>query len=92
MASGVASARKSSTPASAAIAAAGRVAIPVPPPLIGPLYAARALARGTEFDWSLNRGRFRWSGVLDGTRAERELGYRPVHRVDFARVAGIEAD
>lgn len=78
-------------PLSAAITAAGRVAIPVPPQLIGPLYAARALARGTEFDWSLNRGRFRWSGVLDGTRAERELGYRPERRVDFARVVASGA-
>lgn len=78
-------------PLSAAIAAAGRVAIPVPAPLVGPLYTMRALAVGSEFDWTLNRDRFQWSGVLDGTRAERELGYRPEARVDFASVAAEHA-
>lgn len=64
-------------PLSAAIERAGRVAVPVPGPLLRPLYAARAAVRGTEFSWSLNRWRFRWSGVLDGARAAALLDYRP---------------
>ncbi|MDQ3034980.1 MAG: NAD-dependent epimerase/dehydratase family protein [Myxococcota bacterium] len=64
-------------PLSAAIEAAGRIGIPVPGPIIRPLYAARALLRDTEFTWPLNRWRFRWSGVLDGTRAATTLSYTP---------------
>jgi len=64
-------------PLSAAIEAAGRVGLPLPGPLIRPLYAARAIVRGTEFSWPLNRWRFRWSGVLDGTRAATLLPYTP---------------
>lgn len=64
-------------PLSAAIEAAGRIGIPVPGPLIRPLYAARSLAGRGDFSWPLNRWRFRWSGVLDGTRAATHLPYTP---------------
>lgn len=64
-------------PLSAAIAAEGRVGILVPGPVIRPLYAARALVRRSEFSWTLNRWRFRWSGVLDGARAQALLAYSP---------------
>ncbi|UJR84793.1 NAD-dependent epimerase/dehydratase family protein [Sandaracinus amylolyticus] len=74
-------------PLSAAIAYAKRIAIPIGASLIGPLYTARARVRGTEFEWSLNRRRFRWSGVLDGARAKRELGYQPQHRVRWTAPA-----
>lgn len=73
-------------PLSVAIAKAGRTGIAVPSAAIGPLYVARALVRGTEFDWALHRRRFRWSGVLDGTRAREVLGYEPHHRIDWSRV------
>lgn len=64
-------------PLAAAIAAAGPVGIPVPGPIIGPLYVARAIVRGHEFSWTLNRWRFRWGGVLDGQRARDVLAYSP---------------
>lgn len=70
-------------PLSAAITAARRVSIPVPGPFVGPLYAARAAIRGTDFDWTLNRWRFRWSAVLDGQRARDLLGYTPRSRVTW---------
>lgn len=61
----------------------GRDDVPVPSPLLGPLYALRAAARGGTFDWALNRHRFHVNAVLDGTRAARELGYRPQHGVSW---------
>ncbi len=74
-------------PLSSAIEAAGRTAIAVPEPAVELLYAARALRRGYEFTWRMNRWRFRWGGVLDGTRAHEVLGYVPRARVDFRAVA-----
>lgn len=68
-------------PLSRAIALAGRRGVAVPGPLLGPLYAARSLVRGTEFRYEPNRFRFHYSGVLDGRRAEQVLGYAPSERV-----------
>lgn len=68
-------------PLSAAIAAANAIGIPVPGPVIGPLYVTRTLARGHEFSWTMNRWRFRWGGVLDGVRARKVLGYAPMSSV-----------
>ncbi len=55
----------------------GRDDIPVPGPLLGPMYRARSLLRGSQFHYALNVRRFHYNTVLDGTRAERLLGYRP---------------
>lgn len=78
-------------PLSRVIALAGRRAVAVPGPLLGPLYAARRVVRGTQFSYPLNRFRFHVSEVLDGHRAERELGYRPEHPIDWpALVRGLE--
>lgn len=71
-------------PLSRVIELAGRRGIAVPGPLMGPLYAARGVVRGTEFDYRLNRGRFHFSGVLDGQRARDALGYEPRHRIDWS--------
>ncbi len=70
-------------PLSRAIALAGRRDVPLPGPLLGPLYALRGVVRGTEFRYELNRGRFHFSGVLDGQRAARLLGYRPRRPIDW---------
>jgi UDP-glucose 4-epimerase len=74
-------------PLSRVVALAGRRGIAVPGPMLGPLYAMRGMVRGTEFRYALNRSRFHFSGVLDGRRAERELGYRPAHPIDWAGLA-----
>jgi UDP-glucose 4-epimerase len=74
-------------PLTAAIEAAGRTALAVPSSTLELLYAARAVSRRTEFTWRMNRWRFRWGGVLDGSRARDVLGYVPRVRVDFAAVA-----
>jgi len=70
-------------PLSELIRLAGRREIPVPGPLLGPLYQARARVRGTDFSYALNQGRFHFSGVLDGTRAKDELGYVPTTPVSW---------
>ncbi len=75
-------------PLSRVVALMGRRGIAVPGPLLGPLYSMRALVRGTEFRYPLNRWRFHFSGVLDGRRAARELGFRPHHPLAWAALAG----
>ncbi|MFK7985948.1 MAG: NAD-dependent epimerase/dehydratase family protein [Sandaracinaceae bacterium] len=74
-------------PLSRAIQLSGQTEVPVPGPLLGPLYAARSMTRGTEFQYGLNKARFHFSGVLDGRRAADELGYTPENPVEWASVA-----
>ncbi|GAB5543965.1 MAG: SDR family oxidoreductase [Sandaracinaceae bacterium] len=62
-----------------------RVDVPVPGPLMTPLYSLRRAVRGTSFDYALNRGRLHFGVVLDGQRAERLLGYRPEVTVTFPK-------
>ena len=71
-------------PLSAAIRAAGRVAVPVPGPLLAPAYWLRARAGQGDFRYDLNRLQLHFSGVLDGRRAREVLGYEPRTAVDFA--------
>lgn len=73
-------------PLSAVIARVQRVEVPVPGPLLRPLYRLRSLTRGTQFRYDLNAGRFHFSGVPDGARAERVLGYEPCHPVDWSAI------
>lgn len=73
-------------PLSRAIELAGRIGIAVPGPLLGPLYTARSLVRGTEFRYEANRFRFHYSAVLDGRRAERDLGYTPRHPIRWSEL------
>ncbi len=73
-------------PLSAVIHAAGRASVPLPGPLLSPLYRLRGLARGTAFRYDLNTWRFHFSGVPDDRRARRVLGYEAQHGVDWASV------
>lgn len=61
----------------------GRKNIPVPGPVMQPLYALRARALGSQFRYDLNRWRFHFNGVLDGSRARHELGFTPRHPVHW---------
>jgi UDP-glucose 4-epimerase len=56
--------------------------IPLPGPLLSPLYRMRRKIRKRHFRYDMNRGRFHTSDVLDGLRAERELGYQARHPID----------
>lgn len=73
-------------PISRVIELAHRRGIAVPGPLMGPLYALRGAVRGTEFSYRINRGRFHFSGVLDGQHAREALGYEPRHPIDWTQV------
>ncbi len=70
-------------PLSGCIRLAGRVDVPVPGPLLAPVYEARRRLRGAQFSYRINRGRFHLAAVLDGTHARRLLGYEPHHPVDW---------
>lgn len=70
-------------PLSSAIAACGRADIPVPGPMLAPLYGLRRWIAGFEFRYDMNVRRFHFGGVLDGARARRELGYVPVTAVQW---------
>lgn len=70
-------------PLSACIRKWGRVGIPVPGPWLTPLYRWRARFTGHDFRYGMNRRRFHYSGVLDGSRAREVLGYVPAHPVSW---------
>jgi UDP-glucose 4-epimerase len=59
----------------------GRTVVPVPGPLLGPIYGARRIVAGDPFRYGMNRGRLHFNGVLDGTRAREVMGYVPAHPV-----------
>jgi UDP-glucose 4-epimerase len=72
-------------PLSRAIAETVRLDIPVPGPLLAPLYGLRRWIAGFDFRYDLNLRRFHFGGVIDGARARRLLGYVPSHPVQWPR-------
>ena len=70
-------------PLSAAIERSARVDIPVPGPLLSPLYGLRRWLAGFSFRYDMNLPRFHFGGVLDGTRARDALGYEPTTSVQW---------
>lgn len=72
---------KDTLPLSRAIAESQRAQVPVPGPMLTPLYALRRWFAGFDFHYEMNVSRFHFGGVLDGERARRELGYVPTHSV-----------
>jgi nucleoside-diphosphate-sugar epimerase len=68
-------------PLTEAIRLCGKVAMPLPELLIRPLYGLRHWATGSEFRYGVQRQAMHLGLVLDGTRAQRVLGYRPHHPV-----------
>jgi nucleoside-diphosphate-sugar epimerase len=72
-------------PLSRAIAESIRVDMPVPGPLLAPLYGLRRWIAGFEFRYDLNLKKFHFGGVLDGGRARQLLGYVPHHPVEWPR-------
>jgi UDP-glucose 4-epimerase len=74
-------------PLSAIVRRFHRRDVPVPGPLLAPLYRLRTRTVGFEFRYDLNFKRFHFGGVLDGTRARAELGYAPHTPVAWAELA-----
>jgi UDP-glucose 4-epimerase len=72
-------------PLSRAIAESAKLDIPVPGPLMSPLYRLRRAVAGFEFRYDINARRFHFGGVLDGRRAHTALGYVPRRPVQWPR-------
>lgn len=72
-------------PLSTIVARWHRIDIPVFGPLMRPLYYLRHRTIGRDFNYDLSRRRFHFSGILDGTRAENELGYVPKCAIEWPR-------
>ncbi len=70
-------------PLSEAARKLGTPAVPMPASLIRPLYRMRHWVTGSQFSYGIHRQQMHFGLVLDGNRAERELGYRPEHSVDW---------
>jgi UDP-glucose 4-epimerase len=70
-------------PLTTAIRRWGRVGIPTPDTLLGPIYRLRRRLTGSDFRYGMNRRWFIYSGVLDGNRAQAVLGYVPSHPIDW---------
>lgn len=64
-------------PLSRAIAESHRLDVPIPGPLLSPLYDLRRRIAGFEFRYDMNVRRFHFGGMLDGSRARALLGYEP---------------
>jgi UDP-glucose 4-epimerase len=64
-------------PLSRVVALAGRTGVPVPGPLLAPLYRLRTWTTGLDFRYDLEHGRLHFGGVVDGARARDQLGYQP---------------
>lgn len=71
-------------PLSACIRLRGRTEIPLPGALLPPIYRLRRRLTGAEFSYGMNRRRFHYASVLDGSRAREALGYVPRHRIDWS--------
>jgi UDP-glucose 4-epimerase len=74
-------------PLSRAVALARRACVPVPGPLLAPLYALRSRAIHTDFRYDMNHFRFHLSGVVDGRRAAEVLGFIPEIAIDWQAIS-----
>jgi UDP-glucose 4-epimerase len=74
---------KDTLPLSTAILKWGRMGVPLPSHWLTPIYAWRRRTRGHDFRFGMNRRRFTYSGILDGTRARTVLGYTPETAIDW---------
>lgn len=70
-------------PLTACIRLSGKLDVPVPGPVLAPFYEVRRRLRGAQFSYRINRGRFHFAAVLDGSQARRVLGYEPLHPVKW---------
>jgi len=74
-------------PLSELVHQAGRRSLAVPGSLLSPLYWLRARTTDGHFRYAGHRSRFHYSGILNGARAQRALGYAPRHAIDFVELA-----
>jgi len=79
-------------PLTTAIRRWGRIGIPTPDNLLGPLYRLRRRFTGSDFRYGMNRRWFIYSGVLDGRRAQEVLGYVPSRPVAWPAATTTSED
>ncbi|CAN5871858.1 NAD-dependent epimerase/dehydratase family protein [soil metagenome] len=72
-------------PLSELVIESSRLDVPVPGPLLSPLYRLRRRVAGFDFRYDVNRWKLHFGGILDGSRAARELGYVPMKSVTWPR-------
>ena len=72
-------------PLSVAIEESRRANIPVPGPLLAPLYGLRRWIAGFEFRYDMNLSKFHFGGVLDGARARSAFGFVPRTSVQWPK-------
>jgi len=70
-------------PLSGCIERWGRLSVSAPSIVVNRIYRLRARITGHDFRYGMNRRRFHFSGVLDGTRSQKVLGYVPCHTVEW---------
>lgn len=70
----------------------GVLSLPMPGPLVAPLYGLRHRLTGSEFTYGLNRKTMHFGLVLDGSRAREVLGYRPRNPVDWPVGGPVASD
>jgi len=70
-------------PLTACIRSWGRFGMPMPAQTLSPLYRLRRSLLGHDFSYGMNRRRFHYCSVLDGTRAHDVLAYAPRVRIDW---------
>lgn len=61
----------------------GTPSVPLPGPLVAPMYGLRHRLTGSEFSYGLNRHSMHFGLVLDGGRAKQVLGYEPRNPIDW---------
>ncbi|MEM9071165.1 MAG: NAD-dependent epimerase/dehydratase family protein [Myxococcota bacterium] len=64
-------------PLSCVIRRFGRREVPIPGPLLRPLYGIRRRVTGADFRYGMHHRQFHFGGVLDGRRAREAFGYEP---------------
>lgn len=74
---------KDSLPLSEVINRWGRPSIALPETAIYWLYRLRRKVRDAEFRYGMNRRRFHYSGILDGSRAQRKFSYTPKYSIQW---------
>lgn len=70
-------------PLSQMAALCGKPCVTLPGPAVGAVYGLRARTNGGQFRYDMNRNRFHFGGVLDGSRAGDVLGYAPHHPISW---------
>lgn len=74
---------KDTAPLSVFARQAGARLVALPEPLVLPFNILQRKLGVTTYDYKVDRLRLKFSALLDGSKAERELGYVPRYHVDF---------